>query len=155
MTVRSVACAIFIYIFSLFPPFKKFKKNICSEGYSKACSRKIRLWSLSNITSKKNFEKFKHFFQLQFFFKNSFFLWNSLITVYNIYFFFIKIGQAVFKKNHFLNFSSRSIAPKKMNFQGYHWEKFYITWMRTYDRNFKLIRAGADFVCLPGYAKFI
>ena len=26
--------------------------------------------------------------------------------------------------------------------------------MRTYDRNFKLIRAGADFVCLPGYALF-
>ena len=24
--------------------------------------------------------------------------------------------------------------------------------MRTYDRNFKLIRAGLDFVCLSGYA---
>ena len=34
------------------PPFKKFNKNICCEGYSKPCSRKIWLLSLSNITSK-------------------------------------------------------------------------------------------------------
>ena len=27
--------------------------------------------------------------------------------------------------------------------------------MRTYDRNFKLIHAGADFVCLPGYALYL
>ena len=32
-TVRSVACAIFIFS-TLFPPFKKFQKKICCEGYS-------------------------------------------------------------------------------------------------------------------------
>ena len=31
----------FNFFFTLFHPFKKFNKNICCEGYSKACSRKI------------------------------------------------------------------------------------------------------------------
>ena len=107
----------FYFFFTLFPRFKKFKKNICCEGYSKACSRKIWLWSLSNITSKKNFEKFKNFFQLQFFSQILVFFFCGIVSlVSTTYIFFIEIGQAVFKKNHFKIFLSPSITPKKMNF---------------------------------------
>ena len=73
----------FYFFFTLFPPFKKFNKDICCKVYSKASSRKIWLWLLSNITSKKKFEKFKNFLA-KIFFENYFFLWNSLISLYNI-----------------------------------------------------------------------
>ena len=67
----------FCFFFTLFPPpLQKIRKKICCEGYSKACSRTIWLWSLSKY-----------------------------VVVSTSYIFFIKIGQAVFKKNHFLNFS--------------------------------------------------
>ena len=55
----------FYFFFHIVPLLQKFKKNICCEGYSKACSRKIWLWSLSKITS--------NFFQLQFFSQSLFF----------------------------------------------------------------------------------
>ena len=99
----TIPCAIFIYFFTLFSPLKKFNKNICCEGYSKAYSRKIWLWSLSNITSTKNFEKFKIFFSYNFF--EFFFSCGIASLVFTTYILFIEIGQAVFKKNHFLHFS--------------------------------------------------
>ena len=136
ITVRSVACAIIIFFHivllcadtrastewdertnerTLFSPFKKFKKNMCCEEYSKACLREIWLWSLSNITSKKYFEKFKNFFSYNFFQKFVFFCGIALL-VSTTYIFFIKIGQAVFKKNHFLNFAFLLHNSQKMNF---------------------------------------
>ena len=56
-------CMRYFYFFHFVPPLQKIKKEyICCEGYSKAFSGKIWLWSLSNITSKKNFERLKNFF---------------------------------------------------------------------------------------------
>ena len=64
----------FYFFCTLFPPFKKFKINICCEGFSKACSRKIWLWSRSNITSKKNSKNSKIFFSYNYFQKFFFFV---------------------------------------------------------------------------------
>ena len=101
----------------------------------------------------KKFRQIQKFFSATIFFKNSFFFFCGIASlVSTTYILFIKIGQTVFKKNHFLNFSFPLHNSQKMNFYSYHWEKFYFTWMRTYDRNFKLIRVGADVICLPGYA---
>ena len=106
-----LASCIEIYYFHIVPPVRKIKKKkICCEGYSKACSRKIWLWSLSNITSKKKFQKIQKFFLATIFLKLLFFVEVLLVSITYTCIFFIKIGEAVFKKNHFLNFS------KKMNF---------------------------------------
>ena len=48
-----------------------------------------------------------------------FFFFSGIASVVSTtYILFINIGQAVFKKNHFLNFSFPSITPKKNEFLG-------------------------------------
>ena len=106
--MRSIACAIFIF-FTLFalpppPPFKKFRKNICCEGYSKACLCIIWLWSLLNITSKKKFRKIQQTFSATIKKKKISLFCEIASLVYTTYMFLIKISRAVFKINHFLNF---------------------------------------------------
>ena len=114
ITVRSVACAIF---FHTVLHLQKIRKFIFWEGYSKACSRKIWMWSLSSITTKKKKEKFKNFVLLQFFFKILFFLWNSLISLYNIYFFH-QNWSSRFQEKPNLNFSFPLHNSQKNEFLG-------------------------------------
>ena len=97
--------------------FKNSKKQICCEGYSKACSRKILLWSLSSITSKKKFRNIKKIFLATIFFINSFFCGIASL-VSTTYIFFIKIVWSVFKKNHFSNFSFPLHNSQKNEFLG-------------------------------------
>ena len=109
--------------------------------------------SLQNITSKKIRKIQKHFLATIFFkifFHFFFFVWphQCLQHIYCS----SKSVKPFSRKTTFKIFLSLSITLKKIIFQGYHWEKFYFTSMRTHDRNFKLIRTGADFLCLPGYA---
>ena len=54
---------------------------------------------------KKKCRKIQKNFLATIFFFNLFFSCLCFISLYNIYFFFIEIGQAVFKKNYLLNFS--------------------------------------------------
>ena len=57
---------------------------------------------------KKKFRKIQRFFLATIFFKNK--------TLQHV--FFIKIGQAIFKKNHFLNFSFLLHNSQKNEFLG-------------------------------------
>ena len=67
---------------------------------------------------KKKFRKIQKFFLATIFFKNSFFLCGIASLVSTTYIFFTKIGQAVFKKNHFLNFSFPLHNSQKNEFVG-------------------------------------
>ena len=63
-------CCMRDFFFSHCSPPSKNSKKIYLV---KASSRKIWLWSLSNITSKIIFQKIQKFFQVTIFLKNSFF----------------------------------------------------------------------------------
>ena len=67
---------------------------------------------------KNKFRKIQKFFSATIFVKNSFFFFREIASlVSTTYIFFIKIAQAVFKKNHFFNFSfPLHKSQKKMNF---------------------------------------